>query len=283
LAIDQDDGTELDLISREDSILPCDGSGITLLPAGPLNNPVGFSWTLDGIAQPQFDSEPVIVVFEPGLYEFFATVALGDCTLSDSLRVFSSGSTQVDLGPDLTINAGQPLPPDAQLDPPLTTQTLDWQPPEILSCTACLDPSLAPVNDTEIILTVTDSQGCTASDTLLITVLDTMPGPGTGPEPIIGDSLIYFPTIFQSGLPGNDQLIIGVDVTEVSQVEMSVYDRWGNLMAEVSEPVTANQLLIWDGRRDSQPAEPGVYVYMAKYLQLNGLEKVSVGTFTLIR
>ena len=265
-------------LTTSNMALACDGGPVVLRATGFGSAVSGVTWILEGAVLPQFQDDTMISVMEPGRYEVVVELAGSTCLLSETITITGGVSDlQVNVGPDLNLKAGESVQLDAQLDRPFGNQVLDWMPADILSCTDCLDPVLTATSDTELILTVTDSLGCTASDTLRITL--------TEDQTPFGDSLIYFPTIFQPGLTGtgNDRYQIGVNPDEVQAVEFLIYDRWGNLMVDYKAEVSSNLLMIWDGSRDGQAVEAGVYVYMAKYLQLNGMDKVVAGTITLIR
>ena len=94
-----------------------------------------------------------------------------------------------------------------------------------------------------------DVFGCTWTDTLLVTIIDTQVG-----EPII-------PNVFSpNGDASNDlYLITGVDADEF---ELEIYNRWG-MKVFTTTSVTRG----WNGKLDngSEPVPEGTYYYVVTY------------------
>lgn len=86
---------------------------------------------------------------------------------------------------------------------------------------------------------------------------------------------VYFPTAFSPNDDGvNDRFSVqgGEDLLEVTRLE--VFDRWGNLLSVTPE---------WAGRREGEPLDPGIYVFVA-YLQMSdGLERRIAGEVLLLK
>ena len=66
----------------------------------------------------------------------------------------------------------------------------------------------------------------------------------------------------------------------VSNFQMTVFNRWGQLLFETSNPEVG-----WDGYFKGQPQDPGGYVYIGHYRTrgANGANQLKKGTFLLIR
>ncbi len=80
----------------------------------------------------------------------------------------------------------------------------------------------------------------------------------------------------------NDVLYIqGVPNSTIALEDFSIYDRWGNLIFQVSQPEFNNKSDGWDGRFRNKNVAPGVYVYQVNYLQDNQLQ-VKIGTVTVL-
>ena len=186
----------------------------------------------------------------------------------------------ISLGPDVT------LAPEERYTIPISLigldddNTLIWSDADLLSCNQCLDPNIQLTQDTLIILEIIDVNGCQAIDSLFITIIDDLPPPIASPE----NTSVYIPTIFQPSLPSPDnQLVMGLNADQYTAYTFYLYDRWGNLVVQSEGSVDNNEILLWDGRFKNQPAEQGVYVYMAKLLLVDGLEDVNSGHITLLR
>jgi gliding motility-associated-like protein len=90
---------------------------------------------------------------------------------------------------------------------------------------------------------------------------------------------ISFPSAFT---PNGDDIndLFGPAGTNITNFHMIIYNRWGQLLFETSNPGQG-----WDGKSEGVYCEPGVYVYIATYKNPdNPAEEVkATGSFTLIR
>jgi gliding motility-associated-like protein len=86
---------------------------------------------------------------------------------------------------------------------------------------------------------------------------------------------VYFPNAFSPNGDGiNDFFTVQGSDDLVEVLELKVFDRWGNeLSADKS----------WDGNRAGVPLNPGVYVYRAKLLMEDGVERDFSGAVALMR
>ncbi len=110
----------------------------------------------------------------------------------------------------------------------------------------------------EHVVTLTSSQGC---DSLVLLVLDFYQ--------------LYIPNVFSPNLDGiNDHFRIYSESGLVENIDLTIYDRWGAQVATGSE---------WDGRRDGQPVNPGVFVYVARIRMSDGVERLFSGSVTVLK
>jgi gliding motility-associated-like protein len=65
---------------------------------------------------------------------------------------------------------------------------------------------------------------------------------------------------------------------ENSTFQMVVYDRWGKLLFQTTDPETG-----WDGRNEGRIMRQGVYTYVVQVTQLNGDVVERRGTVLLVR
>lgn len=144
-----------------------------------------------------------------------------------------------------------------------------WQPPGLLSCSACPDPVALPLADTWFSITVTDAAGCVASDSMLVLI-----NPDCG---------LYVPNVFRpddDGINDNFYPYAGDCVREV--LYLRVYDRWGELVFERKNFPPNTENMGWNGKFRGDPALPGVYVWVAEFEYLDGTKNVQKGDVTLI-
>jgi len=99
----------------------------------------------------------------------------------------------------------------------------------------------------------------------------------------IVDKDVYIPNIFSPDGDGfNDVFYLGGSTTlEASQ--LSVYDKWGNLIFinEKTEDITSDTG--WDGTYQDRPVEIGTYTYKFELYYINGEQEVVTGSLVLIR
>lgn len=74
----------------------------------------------------------------------------------------------------------------------------------------------------------------------------------------------------------NDELHIYCECA--FNLQYSVFSRWGNLIFETSEPGS-----YWDGTKDGDIVEPGVYYISYKGVYFSGVEFEGSGYVTLLR
>lgn len=113
-------------------------------------------------------------------------------------------------------------------------------------------------------------QGCTASDTLLVKVID----PDT-----LDCNKIFIPNAFtpSASMGRNDFFGISNPYNVDEFITFEVFDRWGG---RVFAAETA--LDTWDGTFQGKLLNPGVFLYRLRY-RCDGVERVKAGNLTLLR
>lgn len=114
-----------------------------------------------------------------------------------------------------------------------------------------------------VMLTITDSLGCMDSTFRIIT--------------IVPEAYFYMPTAFTPNGDGvNDD--IGPSGTGVVTYEMSIYNRWGELIFSADDPTVR-----WDGTYNGSPAPEGVYIVWFRVRDVLNVKREHYGTVTLLR
>lgn len=117
-----------------------------------------------------------------------------------------------------------------------------------------------------VVLTAS-ANGCVDTDTVIVRVND----------PLV-DSELFVPNVFSPNGDGqNDQWgAVGVGLTKLSA---QVYNRWGQLVAELGAPGQ-----VWNGRTGAgEPVPDGTYYYILEAEGADGRSYTFTGTVTLLR
>jgi len=159
--------------SAGNDVTICPGLGTTLgdEPTGPPGS--SSTWTpatgLTSTSAANPFASPTVTT------DYIVQVTNGGCSNRDTVRVTVS-QVQVEAGNDLSFCAGG----NAQLGA-TGTGAVSWSPPTGLSAADILDPVANPVATTLYTITLTNSAGCTASDSLIVTV-NPLPVAAAGPD-----------------------------------------------------------------------------------------------------
>ncbi|MBB1285071.1 PKD domain-containing protein [Flavisolibacter sp. BT320] len=172
----------------------------------------------------------------------------------------------VDAGPALEVLAGTAgrLQPTASSD----VVAWNWTPADYLSCTACPSPETKPFRLLTYTLTVKNSAGCEATDTVSVNLL-------------CSGSRIFIPTSFTPNADGkNDRFRIRAEgIKEVKSFR--IYNRWGELIFERTRFAVDDNNGAWDGKFKGQRVPEGSYVFLAE-LTCNDQVFQHKGTVTVV-
>lgn len=114
-------------------------------------------------------------------------------------------------------------------------------------------------------LQVKDSNGCTGKDSIQVDPGDCGKG-------------FFMPTGFTPNKDGKNDLLKPILLGDVVQYRFWIYNRWGQLIFETTDPAKG-----WDGLYKGQPQATGIFVWMCVY-QFDGEPvKTEKGTVVLIR
>ena len=221
----------------------------------------GKSWS----AVPQFDS------LLPGDYLLSVKDDEG-CRLDSSLSIQPPPQIAVVLEAEHFIRLGEQVLLQPQLSfPEGSIASIIWEPAEGLSCTDCLRPLAAPTFDTGYALSVTDTSGCTAMAFTSVRVDRRVD--------------VYVPNAFSPNDDGiNDELLLYSRPGLVKKVlSFQVFDRWGGLVFQNFKFPPATPGFGWDGRKNGERMDPGVYVWMAELELVDGRLELLKGEVTLVK
>jgi len=144
-------------------------------------------------------------------------------------------------------------------------QTYEWQPSGNLTCSNCPDPVFTADTTTVFIVNGKDAFGCSAIDSLTVTVL---------PELIF-----HMPNAFTPNGDGSNDVFRPAFKGEVfEQFHLRIFTRWGDMVFESNSPTKG-----WNGMLDDDALPSDVYVYVFDYQITDGRTGQEKGDVTLLR
>ena len=145
--------------------------------------------------------------------------------------------------------------------------TYQWMPDDDLTNPHSPNTTVVPEESATYTITVTDTFGCTRSDTVFLKV-----------NPVVcGTPFVFIPNSFTPNGDGmNDILYVRSDILD--EMYFVVYNRWGEKLFE-----TVQQEIGWDGTFKKKDCQTGVYDYYFKGKCKDGGELELKGNVTLIR
>ena len=178
----------------------------------------------------------------------------------------------MDIASNYIIQSGetvQLIPENLSMDQDLV---YSWNPTEGLNCIDCLSPLASPTETTLYTLTATDESNC--SITIATTVVVNL-------EP--GNAVYLANSFSPNGDQLNDFLFPQGNDDSVKILELSIYDRWGEIVFSNKNFVINDPGQGWDGTLNGKKMNPGVFVTVLKYERLDGDQEVEVGDVLLLR
>lgn len=232
------------LVTNANNVLPitctsCDGSIAINVTSG--DGIFTYDWS-NGVSQSNVSAtSSSINNVCSGNYSVVVT-NLNYCNLSDTVSITlgaQSGGLTINATPDIsTITEGDSV----QL---IATGAFSytWNPSSSLTCFNCPNPFAQPSQNTIYIVTGTDIDGCTGSDTIIVYVI---------PLP---EQSFEFPNVFTPNSDGTNDIFEIENLPE--NTEVLILNRWG-IVVFSSDNYQNN----WDGKDNSGRAlVDGVYTY----------------------
>lgn len=217
--------------------------------------PVSFNWSNGATTED-------VAGLAAGSYSVSVTDAL-NCTATGSATVQQFASPSVTASGDATLIFGENG--QAQLGANVTGGTspyqYSWSPTTGLDDPGSVNPIASPNATTTYMLLVTDANGCTDQDEVLVEVI-----------------FIRVPSGFTpNGDDKNSQFKAYIPNTDVTITKIQIFDRWGKMVYDAS----GNEG--WDGKFNGKDQPMGTYVYYLQYKSELGRTGTLKGYFTLLR
>ncbi|HRE75171.1 MAG TPA: gliding motility-associated C-terminal domain-containing protein [Flavobacteriales bacterium] len=225
----------------------CPGQSTTLTASGGST----YLWS-SGETTPSITISPTA----NGPLSVTATNGCGSDNETVNLIVFPAASASA--GADVTIALGGSTTLSASAG-----TSYSWLPSTGLNQTNTQSVIASPGSTTTYIVTITDSNGCTASDDVIVSIDMQM--------------VVFVPDAFSpNGDGNNDQLFVrGAGIREFT---FRVYDRWGEKVFESTDLQSG-----WDGNYKGSLLNSGVFVYTLEGEFISGEKFDQKGNVTLFR
>lgn len=186
--------------------------------------------------------------------------------IQDAFGCLTTLLIRVNLHPDPVIDAGKDIVVTyggyATLGATGTPGVLVWEPADSVSCSICPHPVVSPGQNTTYTVTLTDVNGCVATDSITVYI----------------DGIIFVPNTFSPDGDGKNDFFFakGLNVTEF---KMWIFDRWGEVIFEADNMEDA-----WDGTYKGKMSKTDTYVWKIKYSHIGKPTGVDViGHVNLLR
>ena len=137
------------------------------------------------------------------------------------------------------------------------------------SCIACQSTMFTPNAEGMVCFTAQNDQACEAKAQTFIV--------------FSSNDNVYIPNSFSpNGDLNND--VFGVAITDdIVKINLSVYDRWGNLVFDAKDKTPDDPLAQWNGDFNGKEMEAGVFVYLINIELKDGTSFNRKGSITLIK
>lgn len=244
-------------ISVSDDTTICEGDAAQLLATA--NGQIQYQWQPANSLNNSTIANPIATPFQTTDYFVTATDTNG-CETYDTMRVNVSPLPNVNAGIDATIFAGETT---TLIGTASGAVNFNWSPQNLISDTNSLQPTTSPLFTTTYILTAFNSDGCDASDSVIIIVL---------PPPVID-----VPTAFT---PNGDNVndIIYAKGKSLSDADFKIFNRWGQIVFH-----TADINIGWDGTFNGKQQPMDTYIYHIKVTTIRNEPIEKSGNISLIR
>jgi IgGFc binding protein/CHU_C Type IX secretion signal domain/SprB repeat len=223
-----------------------------------------YTYSVDNGAH--FSLDPVFDGLHAGIFKLVVRDSKGCYNRPMSLRMGQPDSFTVDLVPrrlSKPLKVGESFELEGIPERPVV-QTL-WN-PNAGECSNCLQAAFSLDESDWITLTVYDSMGCTATDSLLVLVRPNLFAPNVV-KPDVGNDNAFFTLYARAPLP---------------MLRLMIFDRWGDEIFERRNIYTNNPKDGWNGRSGDKRVEPGVYVFVAEVETLPGRVETISGDVTVV-
>ena len=226
--------------------------------------PYTYAWSVS----PQGGT--MLTSLSPGQYTLTVSDQNG-CSIVQVYTITEPDLVTLDIGPNMIVSAQDSV--SLKINTNLATDAIsliDWGGYDGLFCPGCPKFDFIATTSATITAMISDTAGCSALDSMRLTV--------------IVPRIIYIPNVFSPNGDGlNDFFFISGRYNLVNITYMNIFDRWGNQLFEGKGLTPGSQQEGWDGKFNDEPMQPGTYVYIAELEYEDGKFELVTGDITIIR
>ena len=183
-------------------------------------------------------------------------VSDGKCPNNTSyVNVTPFAAPTVDAGLDSTIKEGQTITLNG-----IGSNIINWAPSYNIKYINTATPDVWPIKDTTYYIYTEDSHGCSAIDSVKISVLKS-------------DSLFFY-SAFTPNSDGDNDLFYIANLEKFPDNNLKIYNRYGKIVFSAT-----NYANDWDGTYLGNKVPEGVYYYIL----FDGIDKKYKGSVTILR
>lgn len=245
-----------------DFIRKCDSGYVRFTnTSSSLNEPgLQFEWDF-GDGNFSSATHPIHTYSLPGNYIVKLKMQTGiNCLDAAVSQTVNNEIFTVNAPPDQTILVGQTVLLSASGPPGLYS----WSPGIWLNNSNTKSPLATPLEDITYKVTVANSEGCKAEDSIRIKVIQY--------------DEIYVPNGFTPGNDGKNDLLRPFYPGTITLKEFIIFNRWGQLIYSTSRRNEG-----WNGEINGVLQNQGVYIWILKAEDKSGKQIQKKGSFVLIR
>jgi len=223
-----------------------------------------YMYSIDGGG---FQSTGEFFDLNSGIYEI-SVMDDGNCLTSQEVEILASMELEIDLPEIAIINQGESILLNPGIDE-IEIDSFIWNSLSGLSETDNIILEVSPKTTETYSLEIFYGR-CSSYKEIVVEVQE------ESNEIFMGNS--FSP----NGDKINDYFYIqGGSNSIIDLKNFTIYDRWGNVVFNITEPEINDHSHGWDGRIEGRQAVSGVYMYMIRY-RLNGEELLKIGSVTLM-
>jgi len=242
-------------ITVSPQIVICEGQSTTIYAAGANS----YTWSpAIGLTNP-YSASTNLNPTGSGTFIYTVTAVNINCAATETVEVIVNPLPIINAGPDAIINIDNTLVLFGTGNTEVGFISTEGIP---LSCNYCYSLTVNPQNNTCYTLEGINNFGCRTTDDICVTVTK--------------DWDVFIPNAFTPNGDKNNELFIPVGYG-ITEMRLTIFDRWGNLIFKSN-----GETIGWDGKKNGQLCEQGVYIYQAEITSISGTNLKKTGHVTLL-